>query len=155
MTVPIQVVGAETIGQRISEMSSESDGRHQDLRCYESCTRVEKPCVIRHIKVVVLPAENVRSAGSSSPSQVIPQRVQSRAMEIKPLRVGEERFKLGQLALSHVNRVAPFWSSKYQTFRFPVVLSNNVPRLRLRLSQDAYVSYETRANRPLFACSGP
>ena len=151
----IQVVGAEVIGKRISETSTKSGGCHQNLKCYESCTRVEQLCVVRHAMVIGLPAEIVRSAGFWSPSQAVSQRVRSRTMGIKPLRVGEESFKLGRLALSHVNRFAPFWSSKHQTFRFSVALSNNVPRHRLILSQDAYISYETRANRPVFACPGP
>ena len=82
-TVSIQVVGAEAIGQRISGTSAEAGGRHQDLRCHESCTRVEEPCVIRHIKVVVLPTENVRSPGFSPLPQAVFQRVRTRTMEIR------------------------------------------------------------------------
>ena len=63
-----QITYQRVIGQRVSERSVESDGCHQDLRYYESCTQVDEPCVVRHVKVVVLPAENVRSAGSSVPS---------------------------------------------------------------------------------------
>ena len=77
-----QITYQRAIGQRVSERSVASDGRRQDLRYYESCTRVDEPCVVRHVKVLVLPAENVRSAGSSVPSWVVSQRIRSRTMEI-------------------------------------------------------------------------
>ena len=111
------VEGTQTTYQRatgrgVSERSVASDGRCRDLRCYESCTRVDEPCAVRHVKVVVLPAENVRSAGSSVPSWVISQRIRSRTMRIATTQIWRREIHARLSGIDTCQLLCPFQAIK-------------------------------------------
>ena len=81
------------IGQRISDRSFESHGRHHDLRCYESHIRMKELCVIR-------PRTASRKCPFCDLGPHCPLRLYLNTYKVsewrsQPLRFEEDKFKMG------------------------------------------------------------